>query len=377
MPDEWPLSFLEMTMDLPSPLPPLYDGWMNELLPGPLPNETRASCQSCPMIKDEPEASLGNIYFNRRIKCCAYLPRLHNFLVGRILSGDDPIEAEGRATVEARIRAGVAVTPLGLEPTRTFTLLYESSSDAFGRNSLLKCPHYLEESGGCGVWRNRESTCVTWFCKHERGAAGQSFWRQYLQRLLANLEYELSRWCLLKLNLEEELLTRYLAPPLRASRSIQGAELDGQINAAEYRRNWGKWFGRERELYIACGELVSPLSWEQVLGICGPETNTLATLTRLAWQRLVTPKLYPALHTGPLQLAEMGRESSRVVSYSEFDPLEVPNPVMNLLHYFDGRPVAQVLAEILARENISLQPDLVQKLADFRVLVPAESHEST
>jgi len=50
--------------------------------------------------------------------------------------------------------------------------------------------------------------------------------------------------------------------------------------------------------------------------------------------------------------------------------LDIPNPVLNVLHYFDGRPTSEVVAEITAKEGISLEPDLVRKLADFRILVP-------
>jgi hypothetical protein len=50
---------------------------------------------------------------------------------------------------------------------------------------------------------------------------------------------------------------------------------------------------------------------------------------------------------------------------------------LNVLHYFDGRPTTEVVAEITAKEGIRLEPELVQKLADFRILVPpTEGRES-
>lgn len=358
-------------MDLPSPLPPLYARWMNEFLPGPLPAETKATCQACPMLERDEPPGPGVVFFDNKIKCCAYLPRLFNFLTGRVLADDDPAAAAGRATVEARIKAGVAVTPLGLDPTRTFLLLYEHSSAAFGRNRALKCPHYLEETGGCGVWRHRESTCATWFCKHERGAASQAFWRESLHRLLGNVEYELARWCLLKLEVEEEVLRYLLAPPLGSTAgSIRGEDLDGKVESAEYRKNWGKWLGRELEFYRACGRLVSALAWQEVLKICGPETNLLATLTGQAYQRFLSVETPPRLQVGSLQVVRIGHQTTRLSTYSDLDPLDIPNPVLNVLHYFDGRPTTEVVAEIAAQEGIRLETDLVRKLADFRILVP-------
>ena len=359
-------------MDFPSPLPPLYARWMAEHLSGPLPAETKATCQACPMLSgSEERPGPGVIFFDNKIKCCAYLPRLYNFLAGRILADDDPAAVAGRATVEARLTAGVAVTPLGLEQTRTFTLLYEHSSAAFGRNRALQCPHYLEETGGCGVWRHRESTCATWFCKHERGAASQAFWRESVHRLLVAVEYELARWCLLKLEVEEEVLRHLLAPPLGSTGGpIHGEELDGKIDAAEYRKNWGAWLGREFEFYRECGRLVSPLAWQEVLDICGPETKILAALTRHAYQRFTSGETVLRLQAGSFQLVRLGHDTSRLSTYSDFDPLDIPNPVLNVLHYFDGRPTSEVLAEITEKEGIHLEPDLVRKLADFQVLVP-------
>ncbi len=358
-------------MDVPSSLPPLYAHWMNDLLPGPLPAETKATCQTCPMLGREERPGPGVVFFHNKIKCCAYLPRLYNFLVGRILADEDPAAAAGRATVEARLKAGVAVTPLGLEQTRTFVLLYENSSAAFGRNRALKCPHYLEETGGCGVWRHRESTCATWFCKHERGAASQALWREFVHRLLGNVEHELARWCLLKLDVEDEVLRSLLAPSLGSGGGpIHGEELNGKIDSAEYQKNWGKWRGREGEFYRACGRLVSALEWQEVLDICGPETKLLAALTRQAYQRFISEEKPPRLQAGSLQLVRIGHETTRLSTYSEFDPLNIPNPVLKVLHYFDGRPTADVVAEITTKENIGLEPALIRKLSDFRILVP-------
>src|SRR5581483_9117563 len=110
--------------------------------------------------EDSPAAA-GLVFFDPGAKCCTYNPRLPNFLVGRILSDDDPAALRGRATVEERIRRRVAVTPLGLLHDPVQRLLYDHSKGAsFGRSAALLCPHYLKDSGQCGVWKNRESTCT-------------------------------------------------------------------------------------------------------------------------------------------------------------------------------------------------------------------------
>jgi hypothetical protein len=60
-----------------------------------------------------------------------------------------------------------------------------------------------------------------------------------------------------------------------------------------------------------------------------------------------------------------------VATYSAFDPLDLPRLLVDVLHYFDGRPTAQALARIRRDTGVNIRPDLVRRLVDFRVLVPA------
>jgi len=126
------------------------------------------------------------------------MPELWNYLVGQVLTDEHEDAAWGRATVEARIDRGHIVTPIGLGRSRTFKLLYDTGAAAtFGQTRALRCPHYNHDAGGlCGVWRHRESTCATWFCKYVRGAAGQRFWQESVKPLLASIERALSFHCL-------------------------------------------------------------------------------------------------------------------------------------------------------------------------------------
>src|SRR5215471_13758616 len=184
-------------------LPPLYARWIDDLLDGPIPAETRATCDDCVMCpKPGDTINPEDRFFEPSIKCCSIVPVLPNFLVGRILSGDDPdpVSLEGRASVERRIKEGVAVTPLGLEWPAMIKLLYDNS-DAFGQSQTFRCPHYVEEAGRCGIWRHRDSVCATWFCKHVRGEVGRKFWRDSLEPLLRIVEKSLAQWCVLKMDI--------------------------------------------------------------------------------------------------------------------------------------------------------------------------------
>src|SRR5262245_29498225 len=99
-----------MTSKTTSPLPPLYARWFDELLGGDIPSESRATCNDCAMCDSEGDHQKpGSTLFNPESKCCTYLPRLPNYLVGMILADDDPAIAAGRRTVEVRVKAGLAV----------------------------------------------------------------------------------------------------------------------------------------------------------------------------------------------------------------------------------------------------------------------------
>jgi len=357
-----------------SPLPPLYAAWVDKLLGGSIPQETEATCHDCAMWpgpKDTGRAAAD--FFRPDTKCCTYVPDLPNFLVGRILSDTDPRLAAGKASVEARLAAGVGVTPLGLGRSRVQGLLYaQGFGAAFGRNRTLRCPHYLEEEGGlCGIWLHRNAICATWFCKHVRGAVGDRFWKS-LAQLLCAVEGALTRWCVLELRVESEALARLFPPPRAPGHPdpFEPSEIDGIVDPMKYRGFWGNWWGREREFYERSGRLVSGLSWAKVISIAGPEVRLHARLAREAYEAVISLEVPDRVVAGPLQITPTGKQTSRVMTYSPYDPLEVSQSVLDLLSFFDGRPTKNVLRRIQREKGIRLEKDLVQKLVDFQILIP-------
>ena len=81
----------------------------------------------------------------------------------------------------------------------------------------------------------------------------------------------------------------------------------------------------------------------------------------------------PAAHkVGAFNVLRVGPEANTVSTYSGYDPFELPHKLLEVLPYFDGRPVAQALAAIAAERDIKLERALVRKLVDFKILVPAE-----
>ncbi len=353
-------------------LPPLHARWVNELLGAAIPRETQTTCAQCAMWPAPGETPApGSFHFDPVIKCCTYLPNIRNFLVGRILSDKEPDAQAGRATVEKRIADGVGVTPLGLRQTPVYSLLYDNADQFFGRNRALRCPHYLEAGGRCGIWRHRNSTCATWFCKHVRGKLGHEFWRHSLHELLVAVEEDLARWCVLELRPSDEMLRELVATAewTSGNETVTGEALDNKVDAEKYARLWGAWRGREGEFFSRCADLVTPLSWPDVLAIAGPRARVYARLTLEAYRRLVSDELPPALTVGPIQLVHVRNGVARVNSYDAYDPLDVPTAVMEILLYFDGRPTEEALAAIAKERGLSVEPALLRKMVDFGLLV--------
>lgn len=360
-------------------LPPLYAGWMAELLEGSIPRESRATCDDCAMCSPGQKGPIGRAeFFDPKVKCCTYVPVLPNFLIGRILSDDDPAAATGRSTVEARIREGVSLTPLGLAHPPVFSLLYDNSDSAFAYSRTLRCPHYLVDSGRCGIWRHRESTCATWFCKHVRGAVGYAFWRQSLHQLLMTIENQLARWCVLEIGLDEEALRHLVRTPSwrHEAEAVTGKSIDNRADDQDASELWGRWADREQEFFSQCAQLVNRLSWTEVLSICGPGVRALAKLTQGSYRRLISAEMPRTLKPGEMHVVQITRDMTRVNSYSSFDPIDVPNVVMESLHYFDGRPTDTAVAAIAEEKGVEIQPSLIQKLVDFELLVANEEQAS-
>jgi hypothetical protein len=354
-----------------SALPPLYARWVDQLLGCPIPVETEATCQDCVMVAEGSDTgSPGRRFFDSTTRCCTYLPELPNFLVGPILADADPHMAVGRRSVEARLDRGVAVTPLGLGKPATYALLYVNGLDGFGTSHALRCPHHLDD-GACGIWTHRMSVCATWFCKYSRGAVGLKFWRA-LQVLLAGVEKDLARWCLLELRLGAGALGCLFPPPepTEPSRTIDRFQLDGRVNPEQHAAVWGEWAGRERELFDACGHLVERLGWQEVLAICGPGVRISARLVRDSCDALQSGELPARLRVGEFGIHSVTGKNVLVVSYNGHDPLRLPVGLMEALPYFDGRPVADALRAIERKKQLRLDPDLVRKLVDFSILVP-------
>ena len=353
------------------PLPELYARWLGDLLGGGIPRETRATCGDCAMCaKGAPPPDLRATFFDPAVKCCTYVPELPNYLVGRILNDATPGGAAGRAALELRLDERVAVTPLGVGKAPVYARLYDDISDSFGRSPAMTCPYFIKDGGGCGVWRHRNAICTTWFCKHVRGKTARTFWRQSLQPMLEELEADLKVWCALQLGLGDTALRDVTDSAAWSGRrdTLTPQALDNKVEPVAYAKLWGAWAGREAEYFRRAADLVDALSWPEALAIAGPRVHALAQLTRDAFASLTSDTLPPRLEAGPMNIIRAGPQTTRVATYSPFDPIDVPNLVLALLHVFDGRPTEAAIADIEAQTGVRLERSLVLKLVDFGLL---------
>lgn len=366
-----------------SALPPLYTAWMEDLLQAPIEEESEATCSDCVMcVTKQTKRTPDDHLFNLHTKCCTYIPRVPNFLVGKILLDNDPSAAKGRAAFEAYLRDRADVRPQGLFPHNDFVKNYSSDPQVFGRNQDMKCPFYLEEEGGlCGIWKHRTAICSTWFCKHVRGDTGKQFWKR-VENLLGAVQISLSHWCMHQLEAGTEEFRRCFP---YSEEPDMFALFDRQIfyyeNALfnqmkdpsaflEFRqRIWGKWFEKESEYFEACARLVAPLRWKEVLSIGTAPIARLANEVKAAFGAIAIKEVPQVLHPGTFKVVDLDEIEVRVWSYSEFDTVDLPKSILPLIAYFDGSPTTQVLNRIEKDSGVRLESDLLRKLIDFKVLV--------
>jgi hypothetical protein len=311
-------------------------------------------------------------FFNPATKCCTYLPELHNFLVGSAL--DDPDSTpDGLSTLERRIDERVGVTPLGLDRPRTYFLIYQNRDEGvFGHARGLRCPHYLEEHGGrCGVWKHRNAVCATWFCKHNRGATGETIWTA-IRRLLGLAEIGLAWWCVREVGLDtaalHQLLDRQEIRNPKATRN----EIDSTADAM-HEKLWGTWAGREREFFRACGSKVRTLAWDDVVRICGPELAVATDVLRSLVVASHAADLPARLEVAPFTVTAVRGDQATLATYRGYDPLSVPIALLDVLDAFDGRETREVLEGLLRDREIDLEPGFLRRLVDFGILRPIKA----
>lgn len=340
----------------------LYTPWLTEIAQGPIPEETIATCGNCPMLA--PAGSpLTSEYFHNETKCCAYQPSIPNFLIGMTLSDPDPLLNDAKETIRKQIENKNVAYPSGIKSSGYFNTLYEHTANVFGRAPALKCHHYTSD-GRCSIWKYRCSVCVTWFCKHRRGMIGYNFWDK-LQRLLDQVEDDLSFWCLGELGAGENEIAKNESGKM----SLDLVSLGGSSDATRYRDLWGKWHGKEVELYKNSANLVMPLKWSEVLSICGPKVRILAELTKKAADNLRSFSIPERLSLKEFNVGKLLGDKLQIITYNNYNPLAISSRLLPTLRFFDGRKTSDALEAIQNELGLQISNELLQMMIDHNILV--------
>jgi Fe-S-cluster containining protein len=348
-------------------LPPLYQRWLADILPGPVEPERLATCDNCAML----DRSLPpDEQFDPRTKCCTFVPDLPNFLVGRILSDSAPDLYPARLFLQKRIESGASVTPKGIAPLPIYTHVYDARSGTlFGRAPAMRCAFYVEAGGRCGIYAHRESTCSTWFCKHNRAASGLRFW-DHMHQTLRLIERSLTFWCIDTgdLGIEAREAAATTEPKLR---QLDQYAVGGIANRAIYARIWGHHVGREAEFYRGCARRVEALAWPQILALGGAQLAYHIRMLREIQANLADGKLPERVARGVsllIQIRTPGTVRMRSPA-SMGDVLELPTAVANAVGRLEGAPLAEAQAALRA-DGIDIDDATVRKLLDFQILLP-------
>ena len=206
-----------------------------------LPEERRATCQSCPKVADGSH--------HKDTQCCTYFPELVNYLLGFALQDE-----KSRPLIEAQIAKG-HVLPTGqqIHPGQYQKAVQSYADNLFGELPSQACPFLNPETIQCGIYPYRNSVCSTFFCENDHGEAGNHLWEK-TQDLVAYIEIALSQAAMQSLGID--VREYVLALDSWASSIDSSFAPDAGWSLSLRQKLWGKWFGREAEFLIACADWV-------------------------------------------------------------------------------------------------------------------------
>jgi len=345
-------------------LPAVYQDLLPDILERSIVDEAFATCRNCAMVcpAGKEADKLGRPSYLPDRKCCTYFPVLPNYLVGGILSSTDQAAAEGKGRIEAAITAGVGITPFGIFPPRTYSLLFKQGV-GFGRSKALLCPYFNLKEENCTIWRHRDAVCSTYFCKTVAGSAGKAFW-EALKKYLLYIQDCLSGYVLLEMGFDAGMIMRKFSAA--EPQSLTAEELDRQApDPVTYRAMWGEWTGKETAFYLEAYERVRDLSADHFTSLTGIQERILRKELDARWQQMMM--LPDKLQADASQLTESPKQGMVEVQLAEADiSIGVPAAIFA---YFDGvRTNGDVLELIHRNEKINISEDLLLPLYHYGIL---------
>jgi hypothetical protein len=301
----------------------------------PWPDETRATCGSCPMAASTAPHPWS---FAPDLRCCGFHPTVPNYDVGRALARDP----QAARLIRARLvdREGVSAQGITAPPARD-RLYRIRGADGFGRDHDLRCPFWVGGEHACGIWAERPASCRVWYCKHDDGLPSAVTWTE-LGALMSEAETRVSA-----------LLVERGAPPAR-----------GDDEAAWLA--WFAWCAREVERLddVTLAALVTPAMSDRRAALRAMRDRRPSTLADL---------LVPSI-------SEWLRDGDRVwlTGYSSYDAVAAPPSVFALLARLDGdTPWRDALAAARAETgDAALDDALIAELHRVRALRAVDGRDN-
>jgi Fe-S-cluster containining protein len=202
--------------------------------------ERGSSCFNCPQVKAHG--------FHPTSRCCSYIPRIPNFLLGFALM-DDATRELARNFVGSgyTIPEGSQVSPLQMEQSLGFL------SGQLPHGTVV-CPLLDGSSGKCRVYAFRNGVCSTFFCRHDQGEAGAEFWES-LTDLVTQVETALAQWALDQVGFDLDAYFQRFED-LQHDMDSCTDQASGTWSVSARQSLFGSWHGREEELFLATAEAI-------------------------------------------------------------------------------------------------------------------------
>jgi hypothetical protein len=290
-----------------------------------LAEESAVDCANCNMTPAVSGAGPDKLWaFNPKTRCCTFNPILPNYLAGQALLRG----GQSEAVVKARLTSRVGVTPMGIIPPKSWITLYQRvRRREYGRSERLLCPYWVGGEFACGVWKDRNHVCRTWFCRHDHGAAGREAWKT-VKGTLSVAEQLLAVFC----------VREGRAPPKRRSRK-------------QFAR-WYRW----------CARRVAEVGDEDIAKL-RRHPALVERLEEVAALAVSPPKPIPDMVVTSVAGVENDGDKVWVFGYSRFDGLLLPRSIFLFFSKLDGqRSWSQALAETNSEAAEPLDESVVHEL---------------
>ena len=343
--------------------PAVYGPLLPELFDRPEIRETRATCGDCAMCdKGSAQRHLTSL-FRPDLKCCTYHPTLPNYLVGAVL--DDGEHADGCRRMREKIAARIGVTPEWIASPRKYRVLWEAGHvRGYGQSEALVCPYLDREGGLCTIWKHRESVCATFFCKHDRGAADQSFWMA-VKAYFFHVERVLAKYA-------ARSVCEDAAEPGIPRLTLTVEDLaDRPPGDEEYARYWRGWVGREEAFYVECHRRIGSLSakdFETIVHESGGREILAAVSSR--YESVASPTLANRLALNGKMRVVPSEGGVVATTYSRHDPVVLTQTVYDVLR--EVRPdetVAEAIERLRRDRGLEVPEVLLLRMQQFEVMV--------